>query len=66
MTKSDLQLAINAADDWLDANSTLYNAALPILFRVNATNSQKAFILAIVALSRGNSTLLRYILGEVD
>lgn len=65
-TKADLQAAVNAADDWLDANALLYNTALPLAFRTQATTAQKAFVLACVALARGNSALLRFILGEVD
>lgn len=65
-TKAELQAAINAADDWLDANALLYNAALPLAFRTSATTAQKAFVLACAALARGNSSLLRFILGEVD
>ena len=66
MTKSDLQAAVNAADDWADANAAAYNLALPLTFRTNATNGQKAFLLAMVVLARHNPALLRAILGEVD
>jgi hypothetical protein len=65
-TKTDLQAAINAADDWVDSNAASYNSALPATFRTNATVAQKAFLLAMVALARGNVALLRAILGEVD
>ena len=64
-TKTDLQAAINAADDWADSNAASYNSALPATFRTNATVAQKAFLLAMVALARGNVALLRAILGEV-
>lgn len=65
-TKADLQAAVNAADDWVDANAASYNSALPATFRTNATTAQKAFLLAVVTLARGNVSLLRLILGEVD
>lgn len=65
-TKADLQAAVNAADDWADTNAASYNSALPAAFRTNATVAQKAFLLAMVALARGNVALLRAILGEVD
>ena len=65
-TKADLQAAVNAADDWIDANAASYNTALPAAFRTNATVAQKAFLLACVTLARGNIALLRSILGEVD
>ncbi len=64
-TKTDLQAAINAADDWIDSNAASYNSALPATFRTNATVAQKAFLLAMVAIARGNVALLRAILGEV-
>lgn len=66
VNKSELQAAVNAADDWIETNAGLYNAALPLAFRTNATTAQKAFLLACVALARGNVSLLRMILGEVD
>ena len=66
VTKSELQAAVNAADDWLESNAVLYNTAPPLPFRTNATTAQKAFLLACVALARGNVSLLRMILGEVD
>lgn len=65
-TKTDILAAVSAADDWIETNAASYNTALPALFRSNATLGQKAFLLACVALARGNITLLRSILGEVD
>jgi len=66
LTKSDLQAAVNAADDWADANASSYNTALPTAFRTNATTGQKALLLAVVVLARYNAAILRSILGEVD
>jgi hypothetical protein len=66
ITKSDLQAAVNAADDWADTNATAYNSALPTAFRTNATANQKAVLLAMVVLARFNPALVRSILGEVD
>ena len=67
VTKSDLQSAVNAADDWADANAASYNTALPAAFRTNATASQKALLLAIVVLARyGGAVPIRALLGEVD
>lgn len=65
-SKSDLQAAVNAADDWADLNASSYNLALPVAFRTNATNAQKALLLAMVVLARHNAVLLRNIVGEVD
>ena len=66
ITKTDLQSAVNAADDWADANAASYNSALPATFRTNASASQKALLLAVVVLARYDVTSLRAILGEVD
>jgi len=66
LTKSDLQAAVNAADDWADANVSSYNAALPAAFRNNATASQKALLLAAVILARFSAPIIKAILGEVD
>jgi hypothetical protein len=66
MTKTDIQAAVNAADDWADANAASYNTALPTAFKNNATAAQKALLLAMVVLARHDSNLLRSILGTVD
>lgn len=52
LTKADLQAAINAADDWADANAAAYNAALPQPARGALTAGQKAIILAYICLRR--------------
>jgi len=66
ITKADLQAAVNAADDWADANAAAYNTALPATFRTNATASQKAVLLAMVILARYDPNLVRAIIGEVN
>ena len=66
LTKDDLEAAINAADDWIDANTISYNNALPVTFRTNASNGQKSLLLAVVVLMRYNPTLLRALVGELD
>ena len=66
ITKTDLQAAVNAADDWADANAASYNSALPATFRNNATTAQKAVLLAVVVLARYDAASIRAILGEVD
>lgn len=55
--KTDFRAAINAADDWADANATSYNNALPLPFRTAATNAEKALLLAFVCLKRAGLTL---------
>lgn len=66
MLKTDIQAAVNAADDWVDLNASSYNLALPVAFRTNATNAQKAFLLAIVVLARYDVPIIRSIVGETS
>lgn len=66
LVKLDIRAAVNAADDWVEANSGAYNTALPIAFRTSATASQKSLLLVAVVLMRFNITLLKRLFGEVD
>lgn len=66
LTKTDIQAAVNAADDWADTNAAAYNTALPVAFRTNATAAQKALLLALVILARWDAPRVRNIVGEVD
>lgn len=66
INKTALRAAVDAADDWADANAASYNSALPATFRNNATAGQKALLLAVVVLARFNPAILRSIIGEVD
>lgn len=52
LTKAQLDAAINATDDWIDANAAAYNTALPVAARNNLTAGQKARLFSIVALRR--------------
>lgn len=52
VTKQDLRAAIDAADDWVEANKASYNAALPQPARSTLTPAQKARLLALVILKR--------------
>ena len=52
MTKLDVRAAINAADDWADANAASYNTSLPLPFRTTATLAEKTAVLAYVILRR--------------
>lgn len=50
---ADLEACIVAADAWCAANAAAFNTALPAgAFKSNATNAQKAALLASVALRR--------------
>lgn len=66
ITKDDLQAAVNAADDWVNANAASFNNALPATFKANASVGQKAFLLVMVTITRGNVVFLRSILGDID
>lgn len=50
--KTQLRAAITAVDDWATANAASFNAALPEPFRSQATQTQKAALLAFVLLRR--------------
>lgn len=52
ITKPDLKAAVDATDDWLEANSTSFNSALPQPFRGAASLPQKTFLLCYVAMRR--------------
>jgi len=51
-TKPDLRAAIDATDDWIEANQGSFNAALPLPFRTAATAPQKTFLFCYVAMRR--------------
>jgi len=52
INKTDLRAAIDATDDWADANATSFNNALPTAAKTNLTAKQKALLLAYVILRR--------------
>ncbi|PWK81726.1 hypothetical protein C8D88_116138 [Lentzea atacamensis] len=52
VTKSDLQAAVNAIDDWVDTNQASFNTALPLAFRTNASAAQKALLFCFVLMRR--------------
>lgn len=53
MTTADIKSAVDALDDWLEANITTLNAAFPLPFRTTASTQQKALILSFVAMKKG-------------
>lgn len=57
VTKPELRAAIDATDDWIEANQTSFNNALPQPFRGSATLTQKTFLFCYVAMRR--ASLLR-------
>lgn len=52
LTKAELRAAVNAVDDWLDANAAAFNAAIPQPARAALTARQKALLLAAVVRRR--------------
>ena len=53
MTRQSVRAAVDAMDDWYDANIASLNAALPAAFRTTATPGQKARMSAQVVVRRG-------------
>ena len=52
LTKAQLDAAIAAADDWIEANTAAFNSALPQPARSTLTAAQKAELLTLVARAR--------------
>lgn len=52
LTKTMLRAAINAVDDWVDANAASFNTNLPVTARTNLTAKQKAELLVFVVRRR--------------
>jgi hypothetical protein len=52
LSKTDLRLAINAIDQWVDDNAAAYNAAIPQPARGALTAKQKAELLFFVVRRR--------------
>lgn len=52
LTKTDLRAAVDATDDWIDANSAAFNTALPATARTALTQQQKTLLFCYVALRR--------------
>ncbi len=52
LSRADLRAAVNAIDDWVDANSTAFNQAIPQPARAALTAQQKAELLMFVVQRR--------------
>lgn len=66
VNKEAILAAVNATDDWIEANQASYNQALPQPFRDQATLVQKTLLFCAVALARVSIAFLRGIFGEVN
>lgn len=56
LTKPDLLAAVQAADDWANANAASFNAAIPLPARTALTGRQKAELLMCVIRRRWEVT----------
>lgn len=52
VTKPDIKAAVDATDDWIDANQASFNTALPQPFRGTASLSVKTLLFCYVAMRR--------------
>lgn len=52
IAKADLRAAVDAIDDWVDANSASFNAAIPQPARGALSSTQKALLLDYVVRRR--------------
>ena len=50
--KTSLMAAVNAADDWIDSNSTAFSSSLPDPYKTESTADEKEILLAYVAMRR--------------
>jgi hypothetical protein len=50
--KPALRAAVDATDLWIDTNAAVFNAALPLAFRTNASAAQKTLLFCYVAMRR--------------
>lgn len=52
ITKAELRAAVDATDDWIEANQASFNTALPTAARNNLNLVQKTLLFSYVALKR--------------
>ena len=50
--KTSLMAAVNAADDWIDSNSTAFSSSLSEPYKTESTADEKDILLAYVAMRR--------------
>ncbi len=51
-TKTELRAAVDATDDWIEANQASYVAVLPAPFRTQSTSEQKVMLFSYVTAKR--------------
>ena len=52
ITKTDIKNAITDINTWIDNNAASFNSAINATARAGLTTSQKAYLLAIIALKK--------------
>lgn len=52
LTRDELDAAVAAIDDWIEANAAAFNSALPVAARTKLTAAQKAELFSVVAMKR--------------
>ena len=52
VVKADMRAAVDAIDDWIEANQAAVNAAYPQPFRANMTVQHKTLLFCYVAIKR--------------
>ena len=52
VTKADMKAALDAIDNWVDANAVSFNTAIPLPARTNLTAAQKTRLLLWVIRKR--------------
>jgi len=66
ISMQDLQLAINATDNWIEAEQSEFNLSLPPAAQSGLTVAQKTLMFCAVALARVSIPFLRRIFGGID
>ena len=64
--KAALRAAVDATDDWIDANAASFNAALPVTARDNLTAAQKTLLFCAMAAFRVSQAFAQRLLGGMD
>jgi len=64
--KAALRAAVDATDDWIDANAASFNAALPAAAQSGLTGAQKTLMFCGVAAFRVSPAFAQRLLGGMD
>ena len=66
ISKSNLRLAVNATDDWINTNQAAFNSSLPAIAQSELTTEQKTLLFCAVAAIRVSPAFARKLFGEID